>query len=55
MGMQTWRLKGIPRKELKSRLANKRAGSYWHFGPKEVPSKKDTEPVDILVKRLRHR
>jgi hypothetical protein len=55
MGMQTWRLKGIPRKELKSRLANKRVRSYWHFGPKEVHSKKDNEPVDILVKRLRLR
>ena len=53
MGMQTWRLKGIPRKTLKSRLANKRARGYWHFGPKEGFAKKDDEPVDNLVKRLR--
>jgi len=55
MGMQTWRLKGIPRKDLKSRLANKRARGSWHFGPKDLVAKKDSEPVDILVKRLRFR
>jgi hypothetical protein len=55
MGMHTWRLKGIPRKVLKSRIANKRAKSYWHFGPKDIPSKKDDEPVDDIVKRLRRR
>ena len=53
MGMQTRRLKGIPRKALKSRLASKRARGYWHFGPKEEFAKKDEEPVDRLVKRLR--
>jgi hypothetical protein len=55
MGMHTWRLKGIPRKVLKSRIANKRAKSYWHFGPKDIPSKVDDEPVDVIVKRLRRR
>lgn len=55
MGMQTWRLKGIPRKDLKSRLANKRARGYWHFGPKDVITKKDDVPVEVLVKRLRIR
>ena len=55
MGMQKWRLKGIPRKDLKSRLANKRTSGSWHFGPKEVIAKKGDEPVDVLVKRLRFR
>jgi hypothetical protein len=55
MGMQTWRLKGIPRKALKSRLANKRARGYWHFGPKNVLTKQADEPVDVLVKKLRIR
>jgi len=55
MSMLKWRLKGIPRKDLQSRLANKRAKGHWHFGPKEVIAKKDDEAVEVLVKRLRFR
>jgi hypothetical protein len=52
MGMQTWRLKGIPKKDLKSRIANKRALKLWHFGPKEREAKKNTEPVEIIIRRM---
>jgi len=55
MGMQMWRLKGIPRRNLKSRLANKRVKNTWHFGPKGSAVKNDDENVDVLLKRLRFR
>jgi hypothetical protein len=53
MGVQTWRLKGIPKKDLRSRIANKRAKELWHFGPKEKGPKKNTEPVEIMIRRMR--
>lgn len=53
MSVQTWRLKGIPKNNLKSRIANNRAKNMWHFGPKEKGTKKDTEPVEILLRRMR--
>jgi DNA-directed RNA polymerase subunit K/omega len=53
MGVQTWRLKGIPKKDLRSRIANKRAKELWHFGPKEKETKKNTEPVEIIIQRMR--
>jgi hypothetical protein len=53
MGLQTWRLKGIPKKDLKSRIAEKRAKERWHFGPKEKEAKKNTETVEIMLRRMR--
>ena len=53
MGMQKTRLKGIPRNELKARLAVKRAKNLWHFGPKLPGSNGKPEPVETLVRRLR--
>jgi len=53
MSVQTWRLKGIPKNNLKSRIANNRAKNIWHFGPKEKGTKKDTEPVEMLLRRMR--
>ena len=53
MSVQTWRLKGIPKNNLKSRIANNRAKNMWHFGPKENGIKKDREPVEIILRRMR--
>jgi hypothetical protein len=53
MGMQKTRLKGIPRSELKARLAFKRAKNLWHFGPKRTDSNGRSEPVETMVRRLR--
>ena len=55
MGMQKTRLKGIPKSELKARLAIKRAKNLWHFGPKRVDPNGRAEPVDSMVQRLRYR
>lgn len=53
MGMQKRRLRGIPRSELRARLAVKRAKALWHFGPKKVDSSGRSEPVETMVQRLR--
>jgi hypothetical protein len=53
MSVQTYRLKGIPRKDLKSRIAHKRVKTLWHFGPKEIKSKRSSDPVELLIRRLR--
>jgi hypothetical protein len=53
MGMQTWRLKGIPKEDLRSRIAKKRAKELWHFGPKDNRTKKNVEPVEIIIRRMR--
>jgi hypothetical protein len=44
-------LKGLPRDELRARIAVKRAKRLWHFGPKKITSKK--EPVETIVRKLR--
>ena len=54
MGTQKTRLRGIPKDDLKARLAVKRAKTLWHFGPKRVDPKGRTEPVDSIVQRLRY-
>jgi hypothetical protein len=54
MGVQTWRLKGIPKEDLRSRIARKRAKELWHFGPKESGTKKSVEPVEIMIRRMRY-
>jgi hypothetical protein len=51
--VQTWRLKGIPKNNLKSRIAQNRAKNMWHFGPKEKKTHKDTEPVEMVLRRMR--
>jgi hypothetical protein len=53
MSVQTYRLKGIPRKDLKSRIAHKRVKTLWHFGPKETNPQRSSDPVELLVRRLR--
>jgi hypothetical protein len=53
MGTQKTRLKGIPKNELKARLAVKRAKNLWHFGPKRMDPHGRVEPVDSMVQRLR--
>lgn len=54
MGTQKTRLRGIPKNELKARLAVKRAKNQWHFGPKRINPNGRAEPVDTMVRRLRY-
>lgn len=53
MGKQNRRLKGIPRSELRARLAVKRAKNLWHFGQKRTNPNGRSEPVETMVRRLR--
>jgi hypothetical protein len=51
--MQKSKLRGIPRNELRARIAIKRAKKLWHFGPKNGDYTSKTEPVDTIVRKLR--
>ena len=53
MATQKSRLKGISRKELRTRIAIKRAKKLWHFGLKRAKSSDAIEPIDVMVRKLR--
>jgi len=53
MGTQKPRFKGIPKNELRTRIAIKRAKTLWHFGPKRANSPDAIESIEVMVRKLR--
>jgi hypothetical protein len=53
MGFQTKRLKGIPKNNLKSRIAYHRVKDLWPIHHNKVKTKEKAESIDVLIERLR--
>jgi len=53
MGMQKKRLKGIPKNNLKSRIAYNQVKDLWPMHHNTVKTKEKAESIDVLIERLR--